>query len=192
MINTEKQILIKEIEEVAQISAEAIIYYKCKRCVECKKCGKISAKNIYQGKSEIEGQCSDYALKFVLLWNEKHPDKLAEIVAVNQEKTIKSGSYKVVKEIIDFIPSFYRPITSQWIINPPEENGINNTVLYHPEIGFYEVELTECYVVKRHFDIDMVNNYKCPHVWAKVEDIAVDPCWADTDNKPFVGIDIIE
>jgi hypothetical protein len=33
--------------------------------------------------------------------------------------------------------------------------------------------------------------YEAPHVWAKVGKIAVDPCWADTDNTPFIGEDVI-
>jgi hypothetical protein len=33
---------------------------------------------------------------------------------------------------------------------------------------------------------------KGPHVWAKIGDIAVDPCWADTDNTDFIGEDIIK
>ena len=103
---------------------------------------------------------------------------------------IKSGSYKIVKKIENFKPSFYRPIISCWIVNPSEENDIENTVLYHPELGFYELEQTKCYSIKKHFDEDMING--SPHVWAKVGDIVVDPCWADTNNKPFIGIDIID
>jgi hypothetical protein len=181
MIIVEDHCLIKEIEKIAQISAETFFYDKTKDS---------NAGNYYIGKNEIEGQCSDYALKFVLLWNEKHPENIAEIVAVNQDLGIKSGSYIIVRKIINFKPSFYRPVTSRWIVNPPEENRIKNTVLYHPELGFYEVEQTRCYNIKKHFDEDMTN--KGPHVWAKVGNIAVDPCWADTNKKSFTGIDIID
>jgi hypothetical protein len=181
MISSAEHYLIEEIEKIAQISAETFSYYKIKNP---------NAGNYYVGKNEIEGQCSDYALKFVLLWNEKHPENIAEIVAVNQDLGIKSGSYIIVKEIINFQPSYFRPNISCWIVNPAEENGIKNKVLYHPNLGFYEVEQARCYNIKKHFDEDMAN--KGPHVWAKVGDISVDPCWADTDNKPFIGIDIID
>ncbi|MCL1931985.1 MAG: hypothetical protein FWF55_09220 [Treponema sp.] len=170
-----------EIIEIARISAESFYY----------KSNAPNVGNYYVGKNEVEGQCSDYALKFVLLWNEKHPENPAEIVTVNQPCYIKSGSYKVVKKItsadID-LPSWWKLDTSQWIANR-EIDGVECSVLFHPEIGFYQLVQSEIYEIKQHFGFDMAN--KGQHVWAKIGDIAVDPCWADTDNTPFIGKDVI-
>lgn len=175
-----------EIIEIARICAESFSYYKSKNP---------NAGNRYIGKNEIEGQCSDYALMFVINWNKRYPENVAEIVAVNQEKGIKSGSYKVVKKLTDeeltaLGIKYYDRNISNWIRPPQKTDGEECSVLFHPEIGFYQLNQLKVYEVKQHFGVDMVE-YKCPHVWAKVGDIAVDPCWADTDNTPFIGKDVI-
>jgi hypothetical protein len=173
--------LEKEIIEIARICAESF-YYKSENA---------SVNNYYIGNNEIEGKCSDYALMFVIYWNERHPENPAEIVAVNQEKGIKSGSYKVLKKITRDalnLPHWWKLDTSQWIGNLVLD-GVESSVLFHPEIGFYQLVQSKIYEVKQHFGFDMAN--RGPHVWAKVGDIAVDPCWADTDNTPFIGKDVI-
>jgi hypothetical protein len=170
-------IILKEekIKEIALISAKTFSYYKSKNQ---------NAGNFYVGENEIEGQCSDYALVFVIEWNKRYPENLAEIVAVNQDCGIQSGSYKVIKEIKG---KYFKE--SGWLKNIPQENGgYIDLVLYHPSLGFYEVEQTKAYEVKTHFGEDM--SKKGPHVWAKIGDIAIDPCWADTDNTDFIGEDI--
>jgi hypothetical protein len=172
-----------KIIEIALISAKNFSYYKSKNP---------SAGNFYVDENEIEGQCSDYALDFVIRWNKENPENEAEIVVINQDCGIQSGSYKVVKEIKE-IPALIRGKCfkeSGWLKNIPQENGgYIDLVLYHPGLGFYAVEQTKAYEVKTHFGEDMTK--KGPHVWAKIEDIAIDPCWADTDNTDFIGEDII-
>jgi len=184
MINPEEHCLIKEIERIAQISAETFTYNKT---IDP------NARNNYPGNNETEGMCSDYALKFVLDWNESHPENQAEIIVINQPKYfMKNGSYKIVKKIT------YDPSRWRWSVPSgfePSQILQNNDVIpgcYHPKLGFYELNQTKIYTVKIHFGVDMVNEFKGPHVWARVGDIAVDPCWADTDKKPFTGIDIID
>jgi len=189
-MDIEKQKIINEIEELAKIAAETFYYYEDRK----------DAKdgNFYKGKNEIGGQCSDYALKFILLWNEKKPRNSAEIVVANQD-TVVSGSYKVIKKLTDEEKINAEPSIPKWMkfdksgyIPNIKINGIESIVFYHsdPKIGFYQLVLSKPYEVIQHFGIDMAN--KGPHVWAKVGDIAVDPCWADTmENTPFIGKDVI-
>jgi hypothetical protein len=177
--------LENEIIEIARSSAESFHYYISENQ---------NAGNNYIGENEIEGQCSDYALMFVINWNKRHPENPAEIVAVNQEMGIKSGSYKVVKkltekELIDLGVKYFNCNISQWIIPSQKIDEEECSVLFHPEIGFYQLVQSRIYEVKQHFGFDMVK--KGPHVWAKVGDIAIDPCWADTDNTDFIGEDVI-
>jgi hypothetical protein len=131
---------------------------------------------------------------FVINWNKEHPENPAEIVAVNQKFNIKSGSYKVVKkltdkELIDLDMKYFCRNISQWMIPTQKIDGKECFVLFHPEIGFYQLVQSRIYEVKQHFGFDMVN--RGPHVLAKIGDIAIDPCWADTDNTPFIGEDVI-
>ena len=180
MVYSKVEDLEDEITRIARISAETFYYYKSKNP---------NAGNFYEGKNEIEGQCSDYALDFVIRWNKEYPKNEAEIVVVNQDCGIQSGSYKIIKEVSDLIRwKCFKE--SGWLKNVSQENGLYiDLVLYHPSLWFYEVEQTKAYEVKTHFGEDMAK--RCPHVWAKIGDIAIDPCWADTDNTPFIGEDII-
>jgi hypothetical protein len=174
-----------EIIKIAKSVAERFIYYKSKNP---------NAGNYFVGENEIEGQCSDYALLFVIEWNKRYPKNTAEIVTVNQEKGIKSGSYKVVEKLTDEEPialgiKYYNRNMSQWFIPPVKTGSTEISVLFHPKMGFYKLVQSKNYDIIQHFGVDMIN--KAPHTWAKVGDIAVDPCWADTDNTPFIGKDII-
>jgi len=87
-INSEEKSLKNEIIKIARISAETF-YYKSENQ---------DTGNFYIGENEVEGQCSDYALVFVIHWNNLHPENHAEIVAINQPGFIKPGSHKVVKK----------------------------------------------------------------------------------------------
>jgi hypothetical protein len=180
MIISKEEKIKNKIIEIALISAKTFSYYKSKNP---------NAGNFYVGENEIEAQCSDYALDFVIRWNKENPENEAEIVVINQDIGIQSGSYKVVKEISDLIRwKCFKE--SGWLKNVPQRNGgYIDLVLYHPSLWFYEMEQTKAYEVKTHFGEDMTK--KGPHVWAKIGDIAIDPCWADTDNINFIGNDII-
>jgi len=172
--------MVNEIIRIASISAKTFFYNN--------KTLNPNPGNFYVGENEIGGQCSDYALDFVIRWNKEYPENEAEIVVVNQDIGIQSGSYKIVREISDLIK--YKCFKgSGWLKNVSQENGkYIDLVLYHPNLWFYEVVLTKAYEVKTHFGFEM--GKKGPHVWAKVGNIAIDPCWADTDNTPFIGEDI--
>jgi hypothetical protein len=105
---------------------------------------------------------------------------------------MKNGSYKIVKKLA-YDPSRWRwSIPSGFELSQILQNDDVIPGCYHPKLGFYELNQTRIYTVKLHFGVDMVNEINRPHAWARMGDIAVDPCWAYTDNKPFTGIDIIE
>jgi hypothetical protein len=177
---SEEEKIKNKIFEIALISARTFSYYKSKNP---------SAGNFYVGENEIEGQCSDYALDFVIRWNKENPENEAEIVVINQDCGIQSGSYKVVKEISDLVERKYFK-ESGWLKNISQRSGgYIDLVLYNSSLRFYEVEQTKAYEVKTHFGQDMTT--KGPHVWEKIGDIAIDPCWADTDDTLFIGEDII-
>jgi len=187
MLDAKEEEVKKEIIRIAKISAEHFSYYKSKEP---------NAGNFYIGESEVEGQCSDYALLFAILWNDKYPENPAEIVVVNQELNISSGSYKIVKKITDeelikLGIKYFDHTKSQWLLPPEKKDGEYWLVLFHPKIGFYRLKKSINYEIEKHFGIDMMN-YKRPHVWAKIGDIAIDPCWADTNNTPFIGEDVIQ
>ena len=175
---TYSNVVEDEIKRVAQIAAESFSYYKS---IDR------NARNFYKGQNEIEGQCGDYALRFVVLWNELYPDNPAELVAVNQGNAAQSGSYEVVRTRPEYNPSWWDiPVSgfARYIWNGQEVFGI-----YHPEVGFYELRLSKAYTVTRHFGVDMTDKSQV-HVWAKVGDIAVDPTWADTGNTSFIGTNV--
>ena len=185
-------IIENEIIRIAEISAKTFFYNNITINPD--------PGNFYVGENEIGGQCSDYALVFATLWNKEYPENEAEIVVVNQDNGIQSGSYKIVREIsIEEINNndIHRAIRwkclkeeSGWLRNVSQEKGeYIDLALYHPKLGIYEVKQTKAYEVKTHFGEEMAN--KGPHVWAKIGDIAIDPCWADTDKTPFIGEDII-
>jgi len=175
----EREHMVNEIIRIAKISAENFYYIEK------------NAKNFHVGKNEIGGRCGDYALDFVIRWNNNYTTNEAEIVAVNQELCIQSGSYKIAREIsVSNLIRYKQRNESGWLRNVPQGDGLYiDLVLYHPCLGFYEVKQTKAYEVKTHFGQDMTK--KGSHVWARIGDIAIDPCWADTDNTSFIGEDVI-
>ena len=139
-----------EMIRIATISAETFFYNNIKI--------NPNPGNFYVGENEIGGQCSDYALDFVTRWNKEYHENEAEIVVVNQDCGIQSGSYKIVREVSNFfkeLPAFIRSKHSKesgWLFNLPKENGgYIDLVLYHPNLWLYEVKQTSTYEVEAHF-----------------------------------------
>ena len=136
-----------EIIRIAIISAKTFLYNNIRI--------NPNPRNFYVGENEIGGQCSDYALDFVIRWNNEYPKNEAEIVVVNQDYGIQSGSYKIVREVSDLIrelPNFKRSKYSKeskesgWILNLPQGNvEYIDLVLYHQKLWFYEVKQTKAY-----------------------------------------------
>ncbi len=177
---------IQEAEHLAKQAAMAFHYYD-------------SPNDFYKGENEIDGQCGDYALRFCLLWNERHPDKPALLVIQNQyihrRLAFKNGSYKIVAHL-ESLDAVFR---ARKDIGAGNKSGLYHWIagfrkfimLYHPAVGAYEIKLAEKYSVKKHFWVDMTDKRQT-HVWAKIGDVIVDPTYPDVNSSAyFIGKDEI-
>jgi hypothetical protein len=150
-----------------------------------------NAENNIVGDSEIEGQCSDYALAFVNLWNEKYPGQALLVIQNQSLSNFPDGLYKVVGKDGP-MPSSIKKI----IINNQDtsmlyfdnSNDIVKIGLYHPELGNYKIRLVK--KLNIHFHIKRIWDNAEPHVWVMINDISIDPTWADTNKNEFIGQDI--
>jgi hypothetical protein len=52
--------------------------------------------NIIVGPSEVGGQCGDYALSFVNLWNEKYPNQALLVIQQQGLEPFPDGFYEVI------------------------------------------------------------------------------------------------
>jgi hypothetical protein len=138
--------------------------------------------NLIVGPNEIGGQCGDYSLAFVNIWNERYPKQKARLVVQQQIfKQIPDGIYEVVRK-----DNRSLPFTKNW-----KESGIYYTDdggtigLYHPILDNYIIRLVKRVHVKSHFNLPNWED-NGPHVWVMIGDIVVDPTYAD-----FLGDDFI-
>lgn len=128
--------------------------------------------------SEHLGQCGDYAVRFILKYNEYAGRNLARLVVANNP--IPSGTYRV-EEKVDVhtlgIPGF------DW-----DSSGFidwkGQTYIFHPVIGTYRISLEKPWTPKTHFGVNMLDP-KQVHVWASIEDTSVDPTYFDLWPKQF-------
>jgi hypothetical protein len=169
---------INELLNVSKEAAEMFYYYK-----ELDP----NKENIFVGSNEIGGQCEDYALAFVNIWNEKNPGQ-ARLVVQQQRWSngnIPNGIYRVVRKINEnSMPSSFRFWIRQqntskmfyWTVN-------DNTILgiWHPVLGIYEIRLFRSLKITYHFGVELKKN----HVWAVVGNIHIDPQWGDTSGKNY-------
>jgi len=169
---------INEIINTAKEAAEMFYYYPELESYE----------NIFVGSSEIGGQCNDYALAFVNIWNEKYPGQ-ARLVIQNQKWSngnFPDGIYRVIRKINedDMSSSFRKWIRKEttsklfyWTVNFTKILGI-----WHPIIGIYEVRLSGKLNITHHFGIELKNN----HVWAVVGNLHIDPQWGDSSGEDYL------
>jgi hypothetical protein len=68
-----------------------------------------NAENNIVGDSEIEGQCGDYVLAFVNLWNEKYPGQALLVIQNQNVSLVPDGLYKVIGKDGP-LPSFLKKI----------------------------------------------------------------------------------
>lgn len=122
--------------------------------------------------SEHLGQCSDYALRFVLKYNEFVGKNVARLVVANNP--IQSGVYRV-EEKIDIaqleIPGFDWKTSGFVLWN-------EQTYLFHPLIGTYRIVLEKAWTPKSHFGVNMLDPSQV-HVWSSVHNLSVDPTYFD-------------
>lgn len=129
-------------------------------------------------KSEREGQCGDYALRFILKFNEYVGKNVARLVVANNP--IPSGTY-IVGEKVDVKAQGFNGFASggsgflSW-------DGV--LYVYHPINGAYTITLEKEWIPKKHFGVDMLDKRQV-HTWASIGDISVDPTYYDTWPKDF-------
>ena len=162
---------IKRINFIAEKIARSIKYYD-------------NLPNLYIGKNEIEGYCSDYAIQFALKTG-------ANLIVQNQDKklNIPNGVYKLTnnipRKIKNEIKSFYKNSRSGWI--GPWLNKTWPLSLFHPILGIYSIELIEERTIITHFDTPAIGAER--HVWNELNGVAYDICTADMWRISFTGID---
>ena len=120
--------------------------------------------------TEHSGQCGDYAVMFILKYNESVGANVARLVVANNP--IPSGTYRV-GEKADVSKLGFKGFDSG-------ASGFLNwggqLYLYHPVLGAYPIFLEKAWIPKVHFGVDMLNKQQV-HVWASIEDISVDPTY---------------
>lgn len=128
--------------------------------------------------TEHLGQCSDYALKFVLNYNKYAGKNVARLVVANN--LIPSGTYRVGRKA-NVSKLGFRGFNSG-------SSGILNwgghLYIYHPILGAYQIFIEKRWTPKTHFGVNMLNKEQA-HVWALIEDVSVDPTYFDLWPKAF-------
>lgn len=128
--------------------------------------------------SEHEGQCGDYALMFVLNFNNFIGKNVARLVVANNP--VKSGTYKVGKKVdvkklgFDGFPSG----GSGFLL------WNKQLYLYHPILGAYQLYLDRAWTPKKHFGVNMLDKRQV-HVWAAIGNVSVDPTYYDLWPNQF-------
>ena len=141
--------------------------------------------NFHKGDSETEGQCGDYALAFVNLWNSKNDTKAMLVIQQQGIKQFPDGIYEVLGKDKQDLPFLKDRSTSMLYI-------WNNVYgLAHPELGGYKIKLKKKVHVDSHFGFKNWEN-NGPHVWVIIDDISVDPTYADFGTLPIIGTDTFE
>jgi len=144
-----------------------------------------SIPNFYQSKSEIGGQCGDYALAFVNLWNAKFPQKALLVIQQQGIKQFPDGIYEVIGKDQQNLPFLKGRTTSMLYV-------WNNVLgIGHPKLGSYKIRLIKKAYVKSHFGLKNWNK-NGPHVWVLIDNIGIDPTYADFGTFPIVGRDVFK
>jgi hypothetical protein len=132
--------------------------------------------------SEYLGQCSDYAVRFILKYNEYAGMNVARLVTTNNP--IPSGTYRLGDKV-DVAQFGFHGFNS----------GVSGFLslkgqlyIYHPVLGAYPIFLEKSWIPKIHFGINMLNKNQV-HTWATLGDISVDPTyfalWPDKFPSPL-------
>ena len=128
--------------------------------------------------SDHLGQCGDYAVRFILKYNEYAGKNVARLVTTNNP--IPSGTYKV-GEKTDIAKLGFKGF-------PTGSSGFlswkGQLYVYHPVLGAYPIFLEKPWVPKIHFGVDMLNKQQV-HTWASIGDVSVDPTYLDLYPEKF-------
>jgi len=138
--------------------------------------------NSIKGDSEIGGQCADYALAFINLWNASYQPKALLVIQQQGIAQFPDGIYEVIGKDTQELPFLKNRTISmlyEW----------NNTLgIGHPELGGYKIKLIERVHVNSHHGFKDWNN-NGPHVWVKLDSVSVDPTYAEFGSLPVIGHD---
>lgn len=126
--------------------------------------------------SEHLGQCGDYAVMFILKYNQYSGKNVARLVTTNNP--VPSGTYRLGEKTDLAKLGFhgFRPVSGYlpW-------NG--QLYIYHPVLGAYPIFLEKAWTPKIHFGVNMLDKRQV-HTWASIGDVSVDPTYfASWPNK---------
>ena len=138
--------------------------------------------NYFKGESELGGQCGDYALAFVNIWNASYPGKAMLVIQQQGIEQFPDGIYEVLGKDTQQLP-FLKDRTTSMLYIWNNVAGIG-----HPELGGYKIRLVKEGYVKSHFGIRNWSN-NGPHVWVVIDDVSIDPTYADFGTLPVIGYD---
>ena len=135
--------------------------------------------------SEHLGQCGDYAVMFILKYNQYAGKNVARLVTTNNP--IPSGTYRL-GEKTDVAKLGFRGFASG-------ASGFllwkGQLYMYHPVLGAYPIFLEKAWTPKIHFGVNMLDQRQV-HIWASVGNVSVDPTyfasWPDKFPTPL-GLD---
>jgi hypothetical protein len=132
--------------------------------------------------SEHLGQCGDYAVMFILKYNEYAGTNVARLVTTNNP--IPSGRYRL-GEKTDVSKLGFQGF-------PSGVSGFLNwggqLYIYHPILGAYPIFLEKSWTPKVHFGVNMLDKNQV-HTWASIDEVSVDPTyfalWPDKFTSPL-------
>ncbi len=132
--------------------------------------------------SEHLGQCGDYAVMFILKFNEYAGRNVAKLVVANNP--VQSGTY-ILGEKADVGKLGFHGFntgSSGFLI------WKGQLYIYHPVLGAYPIFLEKSWTPKIHFGVNMLDKAQV-HVWASIGDVSVDPTyfslWPDKFPSPL-------
>lgn len=132
--------------------------------------------------SEHLGQCGDYAVLFILKYNEYAGSNVARLVTTNNP--VLSGTYRL-GEKVDVAQLGFHGFSSG-------SSGFlswdGHLYIYHPVLGAYPIFLEKSWTPKIHFGVNMLDKEQV-HTWASIGEVSVDPTyfasWPDKFPSPL-------
>ena len=120
--------------------------------------------------TDRQGQCGDYAVRFILKYNAAVGKNVARLVTANNP--IASGTYRL-GEKIDVAKLGFHGFSSG---GSGFLSWDGQLYIYHPVLGAYPITLEKEWTPKVHFGVNMLDQ-KQVHTWAAVGNVSVDPTY---------------
>jgi len=130
--------------------------------------------------SDHQGQCGDYAVMFILKYNESVGKNVARLVTANNP--IPSGTYRLGEKTDVAKLGFYG-------FNSRSSGFLSwkgQLYIYHPILGAYPIYLEKKWTPKIHFGVDMLDKRQI-HTWASIGHVSVDPTYFDLWPNKFTS-----